>query len=103
METYQPKRRGSEPEEFVRRVRSAAWALTAEGTPIRYLGSILVPEEETCFHLYRAQSERVVEEVSRRAGFESPRIVPALLFQDEEIPGPSVQRRGKFDWRKGSR
>lgn len=79
VETYLSKERGSVLDVAARRARSAAEALAAEGTSIRYLSWILLPEEETCFHLYRAQSERAVGEASRRAGFESPRIVHAVL------------------------
>jgi hypothetical protein len=37
-------------------VSLAAEALTREGTAVRLLHVILVPEEETCFYLYEAQS-----------------------------------------------
>ena len=38
------------------RAREAAAALTAEGTNVRFLRSIYLPEDETCFFLYRASS-----------------------------------------------
>ena len=38
------------------RVRLAAEEHTRQGTPVRYLRSIFVPEDETCFLLYEAES-----------------------------------------------
>jgi hypothetical protein len=49
------------------RARLAAEELTREGTPVRYLRSIFVPEDETCFSLYEAASADGVREVARRA------------------------------------
>ena len=49
------------------RAREAAAALTAEGTRVRFLRSIYVPEDETCFFLYRAGSIDAVREAARRA------------------------------------
>jgi hypothetical protein len=37
-----------------------------------------LPRDETCFHLFVADSEEAVADVCRRAGLGSPRIVPAL-------------------------
>ena len=45
----------------------AAEELTREGTPIRVLRSIFVPEDETCFYLYEAESVEAVREAARRA------------------------------------
>jgi hypothetical protein len=49
------------------RARNAAVELTAEGTRVRFLRSIYVPEDETCFFLYRAGSLDAVREAARRA------------------------------------
>lgn len=49
------------------RAREAAETLTAEGTRVRLLRSIYVPEDETCFFLYRAASIEAVHEAARRA------------------------------------
>jgi hypothetical protein len=50
-----------------RRARDAAVELTAEGTRVRLLRSIYVPEDETCFLLFRAGSIDAVREAARRA------------------------------------
>lgn len=49
------------------RARDAAAALTAEGTPVRFVRSIYVPEDETCLFLYRAGSIETVHAAARRA------------------------------------
>jgi hypothetical protein len=60
------------------RCRAAAEALTHEGSPARYVRSIFVPEDETCFFLLEADSADAVREVMRRAGLESGRIAEAV-------------------------
>jgi hypothetical protein len=51
----------------VERARAASAELTREGTPVRFLRSIFVPEDETCLFLFEAESVDVVREVARRA------------------------------------
>ena len=46
----------------------AGAALTREGRAVRYLQSVFVPEDETCFLLYEADSVDLVTEAVRRAG-----------------------------------
>ena len=45
---------------------------------MRYLRSIYVPEDETCFHLFESPSIEGVEEVGRRAGLVFNRITEAV-------------------------
>lgn len=59
------------------RARLAAEELSREGTPIRYLHSLFVPADETCFHLFEARSAAAVAEASTRAALEAHRIVRA--------------------------
>lgn len=47
--------------------RHASEELEREGVSVRFLRSIFVPEDETCFYLYRADSAEVVSEAVRRA------------------------------------
>jgi hypothetical protein len=49
------------------RAREAAEELSRTGTPVRYLRSIFVPEDETCFLLYEADSASAVREAALRA------------------------------------
>ena len=60
------------------RGRLAAEELTREGTPVRYLRSIFVPEDETCFHLYEAATADAVHEVARRAALRFERVAQAV-------------------------
>jgi hypothetical protein len=48
-----------------------------EGHEVRYLRSVLVRADETCFHLFEAASEDLVAELGRRAGLRYERIVEA--------------------------
>ena len=51
----------------VERARAASAELTREGTPVRFMRSIFVPEDETCLFLFEAGSVDVVREAARRA------------------------------------
>jgi len=59
------------------RVRLAAEEHTRAGTPVRYLRSIFVPDDETCFHVIEAPSAEAVAEIARRAGLPVERVVEA--------------------------
>jgi hypothetical protein len=65
-------------EEIEARVRSAAAELSESGTPVRYVRSIFVPQDETCFHLLDGPSREAVAETARRAGISTPRITTAV-------------------------
>lgn len=58
--------------------RRAADALSREGRAVRFLHSIYVPEEETCFYLFEADGAGAVRETARRAGLPSARVVEAV-------------------------
>jgi hypothetical protein len=60
--------------EAERLVRAAA-ELTAEGTPVRLVQSIVVPEDETCFLLVEAATTEHVRETAQRAALLIERIV----------------------------
>lgn len=64
--------------EIQERARTAATELSESGKPARYVRSIVVPGDETCFHLFEAASAEVVLEASRRAGISPQRIVEAV-------------------------
>jgi hypothetical protein len=72
-----------------KRARLAAAALNSEGTTVRYLRSILVPEDETCFYLYEAGSAEAVREAARRAGLQFERIIAAVAEEPEQRLDPS--------------
>ena len=58
--------------------RLAAEQLTSEGTPVTYVRSIFVPEDETCYLLYEAISAEAVHEAARRAQLPFERIAEAF-------------------------
>jgi hypothetical protein len=78
VEVYLPRSRAHEARATGRRARAAAEQLSHEGAPIRYVRTTLLPDDETCFHLFEAASAEVVEEVSRRAELGRARVVPAI-------------------------
>jgi Protein of unknown function (DUF4242) len=74
VEVYQPR---TGAHDASARARAAAEALSRAGTPIRYLRSIFVPEDETCFHVFQSSSKEAVVAASERADFEFARIAEA--------------------------
>jgi hypothetical protein len=78
-ELYLPRSGSDGLRDAARRARAAAKELTAEGTAVRYLRSIFVPQDETYFLLYEAESAGAVAEASARAGIAVERIVDAVL------------------------
>jgi hypothetical protein len=72
VELYVSRTEGDRVGRDERQAREAAAELTAEGTPVRLLRSIYVPEDETCFLLYEASSVDAVHAAAHRA---------ALMFE----------------------
>jgi hypothetical protein len=60
--------------EVVARARAAAAAMTDEGVVVDYVRPILVPGDETCFHLIESRSEAAVVELIGRASLSFIRI-----------------------------
>jgi hypothetical protein len=60
------------------RARLAAEALTRQGTPVRYLNSIYIPEDETCFFLYEADSVDAVRKATLSAALTFERVAEAV-------------------------
>jgi Nickel responsive protein SCO4226-like len=48
--------------------KRAAEQMSRLGTPVRFLRSIYVAEDETCFFLYAAESAEAVREAARATG-----------------------------------
>jgi hypothetical protein len=64
--------------ERAERARLGADALTREGRPVRYLRTIVVPEDETCYLLFEASSVDFVREATARAALPCERITRAF-------------------------
>ena len=67
-ELYVSRTDGAFAERSTSRVRIAAAELTREGTPVRWVRSIFVPDDETCFLLYEAESADTVRTAMALAG-----------------------------------
>jgi hypothetical protein len=68
-------------------VSRAADQLTREGQRVQLLQSVFVPEDETCFFLFEAQSRDAVAETTRRCGLRFERLVEAV---SDWTPTPKV-------------
>lgn len=64
--------------EVERRAHEAADELCRGGTPVRFVRSIHVVEDETGFHVYQAASREDVLLATERAGLTAQRIVEAV-------------------------
>jgi hypothetical protein len=78
VETYVPRALALDAAAAGQRARAAARELSRRGASVRYVRTTLLPGDETCFHLFVADSLETVADTCRRAGLDSPRIVPAL-------------------------
>ena len=58
-------------------ISRAAHELTQAGVQVRLTGSIVVPEEETCFYLFEAKSADAVRAAVERSGLRCERVVEA--------------------------
>jgi hypothetical protein len=85
VELYVPRADRAGAEAAAERALSAAAELTREGTPVRYLRSIFVPEDETCFFLYEAASAEDVERATRRASLRLERAVAVVVEASEAV------------------
>lgn len=78
LELYVSRADGAAVEAGAERARRAAVQLTEEGTPVRYLRSLFVPDEETCFFLYEAACAEDVCTAARRAHIQFESVVEAI-------------------------
>jgi hypothetical protein len=78
VELYVSRADGAEVERAAERARDAAEQLTREGRPVRFVRSIFVPEDETCFYLYEAASAEHVSEAARCADLRFERVAEAI-------------------------
>jgi hypothetical protein len=84
VETFLPHGAADERQTRERRARSAVDAMTRSGTSVRFVGSIHVPEDETCFYTFEAASGAEVAIAAERAGLDPLRVVEAVTSEAEE-------------------
>lgn len=90
IEVYLSRGDSAAVERNAERARLAARELTREGTPVRYLRSIFVPEDETCFVLLQADAAEAAGEAARRAGLSFERLAEAVAA--DELPISTIGR-----------
>lgn len=90
LELYAPR---ATARDVAARAQQAADELSAEGTSIRYVRTVLVPADETCFHLYEADTVDAVHTAATRAGFGEGRIVEAITAQSPLDGLPSIDEK----------
>ena len=73
-------------------IGAACADLRAEETDIAYLGALVVPDDETAFHLFIAADAGVVLEATRRATLRVERVVRSVAIGvDERLVPVSVE------------
>jgi len=89
-ETYTPREgRGAAAPRAGDLARAAAQA-SQPGAPVRFLGAIIVPGEETCFGLYRATDADAVRAAMTAAGLRPEQITQAVTLRPPyACPGPA--------------
>jgi uncharacterized protein DUF4242 len=69
------------------RARRVAEEMRGEGTPVRFLRSVFVPEDESCFFLYEGPNADVVRDAAGRAELAVAHVdeTIALESRDQEV------------------
>lgn len=83
METYLARPDAAMRQALDQEARSAADAMTREGNPIDFQGSVHLPEDETCFFTFVTSSAREAVLVAQRAGLHPLRVVEAIPSHKE--------------------
>ena len=78
LETYVSRSDTAAVDAETTRARRAADRLTRTGTAVSHVSAVFVPEEETCFHLYEADSIDDVRRAARLAGLPVGHVVEAM-------------------------
>ena len=68
------------------RASAASKEPTESGKTVRYLGSTLIPSDETCFVLFEAFTAEEVRHLLERASLPYDRIVEAVRIGPEDRP-----------------
>ena len=68
------------PADVASRARAGAEQAARAGAQVRFVQAILVPQDETCFAIYRAQSPQQVTAAGHLAGLVFDRVVRALCM-----------------------
>jgi hypothetical protein len=77
-----------------------AGQLTGEGTRVQLMRSIFIPQDETCIHLYSAESREAVQLLAVRAALPLDRISDAVSWPPDESacqPDEAIKRSSEGD------
>ena len=80
LELYMPK--GNVLEEAAARARLVGGA--GDEAPVRYVRTMFVAEDETCFHVFEASSREALLEAVRRSGLADARITETVESETKE-------------------
>ena len=80
VELYRPGLTKAALTESAKRVREAARGLALEGSDVRFMTGIFVPEDEVGLCLFEAGSRDAVEEACRRGGLLFDRILEVTFI-----------------------
>jgi hypothetical protein len=83
LEAFLPRGNAGDRRAREQAASSVVEALTRDGTPVRFGGSIYVPEDEICFFSFDAPSIGDVERIAERAGLRLLRVVEAIPSNEE--------------------
>lgn len=78
-ELYVPDRAEGARAPLAARANAAAEELSRQGIGVRYLRSVFVPEDETCFCFFEAPSADWVREALTRAALDAVIVVEAYV------------------------
>jgi hypothetical protein len=78
LELYAPRGDLAAVRATAARAHAAADELTRAGTPVRYVRSIFVPDDETCFLLFEADASGAIHEAAARARLSFERLAEAV-------------------------
>ena len=85
VERYLPGITTDQLKAAAQRAKSTTATMTNEGTPIRYMRSIFVPNEEKCYCLFDGPSEDAVMEANDRANIPYERVTEAIQIATEDL------------------
>jgi hypothetical protein len=88
VERYLPDIGADELRALAERLGHASATLCREGTPVRYLDTTFMPEEESCFCRFEAPSLHATALVNRLAHAPYARICAAVVFAAQPVAGP---------------
>jgi hypothetical protein len=85
VERYRPRTDPDSLRALADRLTAGARQVSPDGRSVRYLDTIFLPGDETCLHLFAADSEADVRAATRQAGVEIDRIVPAEQIEPRGV------------------